>query len=70
VLGALNLAAYFGDRRQMMVSMSEHADFNNDAIAARCTERFDFICHDPGNATSVAKDRKAGAVVALKMAAS
>jgi len=64
VFGSLRLAARFGDRRQTVISMSEHRYFDTDEIGVKGTERFDIVVHDVGDATN------AGPVVGLITASS
>ena len=62
--GALDLGATMGDRRPTEIAVSEDRYFENDQIGVRGTTRFDINCHDVGDSSA------AGAVVALKTAAS
>lgn len=70
MLGDVSLAADFGDRAQMTISMSEHASvggqsvFERNQVAIRATERFDINVHDVGDGTS------AGPIIGLRAAAS
>lgn len=76
LLGDVNLAADFGDRRQMAISFSTDATvdsvsvFETNQVAIRGTERFDINVHDVGNATATAADKAPGPVVGLITAAS
>ena len=58
--GDLRLASTFGDRQAMEVQTSSERFFDQDQVAIRGVERFDFVAHDLGNAST------AGAFVALK----
>ena len=58
--GDLRLASTFGDRQAMEVQTSSERVFDQDQVAIRGVERFDFVAHDLGNAST------AGAFVALK----
>lgn len=51
LLGAFQLAASFGDRRQTTIAMSEHSSFANDQTDIRGTERFDIVVHEAGTST-------------------
>ena len=62
--GALDLGATMGDRRPTEIAVSEDRYFENDQIGVRGTTRFDINCHDVGDSSA------AGAIVALKTAAS
>lgn len=62
--GDLRMAATMGTRRQMNISSDSSIYFKEDAIAVRCTERFDINVHGIGTSTV------AGPLIALKMAAS
>ncbi|HXG66981.1 MAG TPA: phage major capsid protein [Blastocatellia bacterium] len=70
LFGDLRQAARFGDRRQTVISMSEHRYFDTDEIGVKGTERFDIVVHDVGNAQAVASLREPGPVVGLITAAS
>jgi HK97 family phage major capsid protein len=59
LLGALELAADFGDRRRTTIAFSEHEEFSEDNIVAKGTERYDINVHDAGDATN------AGPIVGL-----
>lgn len=71
LLGDLRQAADFGDRRQLSISVSEHATigstnvFESDALAVRATERYDINVHSVGNASATASLRVPGPVVGL-----
>lgn len=65
LFGDFGLAAKFGDRRQMTIAMSEHANFRQDQLVIRGTERFDIVVHDVGNQSATAGLRVPGPVVAL-----
>jgi HK97 family phage major capsid protein len=58
-LGDLRMATVFGDRRKMTLSTTDQRYWDEDQMAIKATERFDFNCHSTGNAT------EAGAVVVL-----
>jgi len=62
--GALELGATMGDRRPTEIAVSEDRYFESDQIGVRGTTRFDINCHDVGDSSA------AGAIVALKTAAS
>jgi len=62
--GALDLGATMGDRRPTEIAVSEDRFFEADQIGVRGTTRFDINCHDVGDSST------AGAIVALKTAAS
>lgn len=62
--GDLAMATTMGVRRQMRIDSDSSYYFNQDAIAVRCTERYDINIHETGTATV------AGPIVALKTAAS
>jgi HK97 family phage major capsid protein len=62
--GALELGATMGDRRPTEIAVSEDRYFESDQIGVRGTTRFDINCHDVGDSST------AGAIVALKTAAS
>ena len=68
LFGDFQAAGTFGDRRQETISFSEHATvggesvWQRDQIAIRGTERFDFLAHDVGDASTY------GPVVALRTA--
>jgi HK97 family phage major capsid protein len=66
LFGDMQLAATLGERRQMTLAFSEHADgaFENDELLIRGTERLDINVHDVGTSTS------AGPIVGLITAAS
>lgn len=70
LFGNFAQAVSFGDRKQMTMSMSEHATvggvsvFETDQYAVRVTERFDIVAHDIGTASV------AGPVVGLITAGS
>ncbi len=70
IFGDLSLAAVFGDRRGTEIKTSEHADFDNDRIKIKGTQRFDINIHSVGNAHATASSRKPGPIVALITAAS
>lgn len=70
VLGALNLAVAFGDRRSTTIKFSEHIYFNSDQIGIRGTERVDITVHDLGNASATPSLRVPGPIVGLATAAS
>lgn len=70
VLGDLRFAAMLGDRRQIAVAVSEHANFETDELTLRGTQRIDINVHDVGNASSTASARVPGPVVGLITAAS
>ena len=62
--GALELGTTMGDRRPTEIAVSEDRFFEADQIGVRGTTRFDINCHDVGDSST------AGAIVALKTAAS
>lgn len=62
--GDLRMAATMGTRRQMNITSDSSIYFKEDAIAVRCTERYDVNVHEVGTATV------AGPIIALKLAAS
>jgi HK97 family phage major capsid protein len=62
--GDLKLATTMGTRRMMTVKADESYYFNQDAIAIRCTERYDIVVHEVGTSSV------AGPLVALKTASS
>jgi len=70
LLGDVNRAGSFGDRRQITFATSDQFLFDTDMIAMRCTERVDFNAHDVGNASATASARQAGPIVGLITAAS
>jgi HK97 family phage major capsid protein len=70
VLGVLDMAAAFGDRRMTTIRFSEHIYFNSDQIGIRGTERLDINVHDLGNVSATASLRVPGPVVGLATAAS
>lgn len=63
VFGDLKLSSRFGDRRQTVISMSEHRYFDTDELGIKGSERFDIVNHDCGDAVT------AGPVVGLITAA-
>jgi len=63
-LGDLNMATVFGDRRKMTLSTTDQRYWDEDQMAIKATERFDFNCHSTGTAT------EAGAVIVLATPAS
>jgi len=58
--GDLSMAAAMGDSRGITIASDSSKYFAEDALAVRCTERFDINVHDVGTASV------AGAVVGLK----
>lgn len=64
LFGDLRLSSRFGDRRQTVISMSEHRYFDTDEIGVKGSERFDIVNHDCGDSTN------AGPVVGLITASS
>jgi HK97 family phage major capsid protein len=58
--GDLAMAAKFGDRRGVTVSLSNEAHWEEDQIGIKATERFDINIHSTGTAT------EAGAIIALE----
>lgn len=62
--GDLGMATTMGVRRGMQIASDRSYYFTSDSIAVRCTERYDIVCHSVGDSTN------AGAIVALKTAAS
>lgn len=71
LLGDLALGTKFGDRRGMTVEVSTEAYvdsqslFEKDLMAVKSTERWDFVCHDVGNADATAANRVPGPIVGL-----
>jgi len=59
-LGDLAMAAVFGDRRDVTVSLSDQRYWDEDQIGLKWTERFDINVHSTGTAT------EAGAIIALE----
>lgn len=70
LLGNLRQAAMLGDRRQITIAISEHANFETDELTLRGTQRIDINVHDVGNASATASARVAGPLVGLITAAS
>lgn len=70
LFGDLNLAASFGDRRNITLFTDPYSRSANDQTQIRGTERIDIVVHDVGNASSSAASRVAGPVVGLITAAS
>ena len=64
LLGDLSQGAFFGDRRGIGVSLSEHDAFQTDELALRAVERFDI------NVFGVGDTSAAGPIVGLITAAS
>ena len=64
LLGDLSQGAFFGDRRGIGVSLSEHDAFQADELALRAVERFDINVFGVGDTTA------AGPIVGLITAAS
>lgn len=62
LFGNFEHAVILGDRVPFSMSMSEHAEFENDVIAFRALSRYDILVHQAGDATN------AGAYVALATA--
>lgn len=62
--GDLRMATRFGDRRMMTMSLTDQRYWDEDQIAIKATERFDFKVCSPGTATA------AGAVLVLQTPAS
>lgn len=62
--GDLSLATTMGTRRQMTIKSDESYYFNQDAVAIRCTERYDIVVHEVGTSSV------AGPIIALKTASS
>ena len=62
--GDLAMATTMGTRRAMRIDADSSYYFNQDAIAVRCTERYDIVVHEPGTASV------AGPIVALVTPAS
>jgi len=58
--GDLRLGAMFGDRRSMTMSLTDQRYWDEDQIAVKATERFDFNVHSKGTAT------EAGAVLVMQ----
>lgn len=59
-LGDIGMAAKFGDRRGVTVSLSDQVHWEEDQIGIKSTERFDINIHSTGSAT------EAGAMIALE----
>jgi HK97 family phage major capsid protein len=59
LLGDLSQGAFFGDRRGIGISLSEHDAFQNDELALRAVERFDINVFGVGDTTN------AGPIVGL-----
>ncbi len=51
LFGDMRRAAVFGDRRQLTLAISEHANFATDELTFRATERVDINVHDVGDAS-------------------
>jgi HK97 family phage major capsid protein len=64
LLGDLSQGAFFGDRRGIGVSLSEHDAFQTDELALRAVERFDINVFGAGDTVA------AGPIVGLITAAS
>jgi HK97 family phage major capsid protein len=64
LFGDLGLAAILGSKRETTIDSTRHRYFESDTVGIKGTERFDVNVHSLGDATD------AGAVVALKTAAS
>lgn len=64
VFGDLRLSSRFGDRRQTVISVTEHRYFDTDEIGVKGSERFDIVNHDVGDGSD------AGPVVGIISAAS
>jgi hypothetical protein len=62
--GDLSMAAAMGDCRGITIASDASKYFAEDALAVRCTERFDINVHDVGDSSN------AGAMVGLKFNAS
>jgi HK97 family phage major capsid protein len=58
--GDLRMAAKFGDRRRMTMSLTDQRYWEEDQIGLKATERFDINIHSRGTATA------AGAIVILQ----
>lgn len=67
VFGDMENACVFGDRQGVQVK-SEN-DFDTDTVKVKATERFDFIAHDLGNASSTAGSRVRGKMSCLAIKA-
>ena len=52
LFGDLRLSSRFGDRRQTVISMSEHRYFDTDEIGVKGSERFDIVNHDVGDTSN------------------
>lgn len=65
VLADLDMGAYFGDKRDLRVDVSDHIKFLEDSTTFRATMRFGFNAYDVGNASATASLRKAGSIVVL-----
>lgn len=64
LFGAFNQASVIGDRGGIVIKQSEHLNFDQDVLAVLAKTRYDINWHDVGDSSN------AGAVVALKTAAS
>ncbi len=64
LFGAFSQASVIGDRGGIIIKQSEHLNFDQDVLAVLATTRYDINWHDVGDSSN------AGAVVALKTAAS
>lgn len=62
--GDLSMATTMGTRRGMRIATDASVYFASDALAVRCTERYDVVVNETGTASV------AGPLVALKMASS
>lgn len=62
--GDLRLATIFGDRRAMTMSLTDQRYWDEDQIAVKATERFDFNVHSKGTAT------EAGGILVMETPAS
>jgi HK97 family phage major capsid protein len=59
--GDLAMTATMGSRRGVEIRSDASLGFASDSIYIRCTERFDIVVHETGDATN------AGPMVALKL---
>lgn len=64
-LADLDMGAYYGDKRDLRVDVSDHIKFLEDSTTFRATMRFGFSAYDVGNVSATASLRKAGSIVVL-----
>jgi HK97 family phage major capsid protein len=65
VLADLNMGAYYGDKRDLRVDVSDHIKFLEDSTTFRATTRFGFNAYDVGNTNAALASRKAGSILVL-----